>query len=105
MEIPLLLSHDGSDSLPLVAGKWSETRKIFEVKLTKSARNVEFIHSQIAKAASKAVLFGCKMLIAETIKRAFITLQALVEVTIRAKSSIEALSLILNHDLGGLPHF
>jgi len=35
------------------------------------------------------------MLIAETLKRVFHTLQALVEVIIRAKSSIENLSLII----------
>jgi len=64
------------------------------VKSTKSARNVEFTHSQIAKAAFKAVLFGCKMVIAGTIKSTFHTLQALVEVTIRANSSIGALNLI-----------
>jgi len=35
------------------------------------------------------------MFIAETIKKAFHTLQALVEVIIRVKSSIEALNLII----------
>src|SRR5258708_7718327 len=78
-----------------IAGKLGETCKIFKVKSTKSVRNVEFNHSRIAESASRAALLGCKMLIAETIKRAFHTLQALVEVTIRAKSSIETLNLIL----------
>jgi len=79
----------------LHSGKLGETRKVFKVKSTKSARNVEINHSRIAESASKAALLGCKMLIAETIKSAFHTLQALIEVIIRAKSSIETLNLII----------
>ncbi len=52
-------------------------------------------HSRIAESASRGALPGCKMFIAETIKGAFYTLQALVEVIIRAKSSIETLNLII----------
>jgi hypothetical protein len=76
-------------------GKLGETRKVFKVKSTKSARNVEINHSRIAESASRAALLGCKMLIAETIKGAFHTLQALVEEIIRARSSIETLNLII----------
>ena len=76
-------------------GKLGETRKVFKVKSTKSARNVEINHSRIAESASRAALLGRKMLIVETVKGAFHTLQALVEVIIRAKSSIETLNLII----------
>jgi hypothetical protein len=88
---------NGTDVLTSSArgSKLGETRKVFKVKSTKSARNVEIHHSRIAESASRAALLGCKMFIAETIKKAFHTLQALVEVIIRVKSSIEALNLII----------
>lgn len=85
----------GFQDQELVDGKLGETRKAFKVKSTKSARNVEMNHSRIAEPASRGALSGCKMFIAETIKGAFYTLQALVEVIIRAKSSIETLNLVI----------
>jgi hypothetical protein len=48
----------------LVGGKLGETRKVFKVKSTKSARNVEINNSRIAESASRAALLGRKMLIA-----------------------------------------
>jgi len=72
-----------------------ETRKIFKVKSTKSARIIEIDYLQIAKAASRGTLPRCDLLIPETVEAAFHTLQATDKAIIRAKSSIEALNLII----------
>ena len=78
-----------------LAGKLGETRKIFKVKSAKSARKVEFDYSQNAKAASGGALLGYDLLIPVTVETAFHTLQASAEATTGAKSSIEALNLII----------
>jgi len=90
-------------------GKLGETRNVFKVKLTKSARNVEMNDSWIAESASRAALLDGKIVIAEAIKGAFHALQVLVEVIIRAKGSVETLNLIIVAQLALIlpvsPHF
>ena len=81
--------------MPEPPSKLGETSKVFKVKLTKSARNIENNHSRIEESASRAALLCCKMVIAETLEEVFQTLQAPVEVIIRVKSSIETLNLII----------
>jgi hypothetical protein len=78
-----------------ISGKLGETRKIFKVKSAKSARNVEFDYSQNAKAASGGALLGYDLFSPVTAETAFHILQASAEATTGAKSSIEALNVII----------
>jgi hypothetical protein len=55
-------------------GKLDETRKIFKVKSTKSARIIEIDCLQIAKAASREALPRCDLFIPKTVEAAFHTL-------------------------------
>ncbi|MDQ2904866.1 MAG: hypothetical protein M3Y81_15115, partial [Chloroflexota bacterium] len=76
-------------------GKLGETRKVFKVKSTKSARIIEIDCLQIAKAAFREALPRCDLLITEAVKAAPRTLQTPGKAIIKAKSSIQALHLII----------
>jgi hypothetical protein len=74
---------------PEIGGKLDEIRKTFKAKSAKSARSLEFACLQIAQAVSRAALSRCDLVISETVRAAFRTLQALAEAARRANAQVK----------------